>query len=569
MPLKYESVPHYGSINSPHNTMRTINKLTLNGAIGNALKASGENRLKKVDYRFMAKPFLLRNEGDNGWRCEFWGKVTRSAILTNRWLNDEELARNIRGGIDAILESQTPDGCISSYPADKQCKAWDIWGRKYVLLTLLRYYECCGKQPEILEAASRMTDHLFRQLQEMGIELCHTGFHGGLASCSILTGLMKLYSHTGEKRYLDYAERIVDFGEKWTHDIFEAAANGFLPSEIGNAKAYELTSCFEGLADYLLARPDDTRLKACMNYFNGVRTREIFITGAGGLKDRCGEYWASGAFHQTETGHSKGMLGETCITTTWLHFCRKISRLAPDSTLPYDEAERSIYNALLGAMTPDGTNWCHQNPTPLAGKAPRVPSPDQILHVFGVPFDGHDCCRAQGPEGLAYAPLLFLEPDIGGAISLNLYEPMTADFSDGSRLTVTGGYPFKETTTVHLETPAETRLRLRIPKYCTGVSLNGAPMPAKQGEFLEISRKWIQADEVTLHFDLAPKEVAPPNGSAFTAVTCGPIVMAEDSRGNVPTAHIQAQWNGRHLVDYATAGNLFRQDNTLTVWFAK
>ena len=342
---------------------------------------------------------------------------------------------------------------------------------------------------------------------------------------------------------------------------------GYLPSEIGNAKSYELTSCFEGLADVCLARPSQNHRQACLNYFEGVRSREIMITGVSGLKDRNGEYWASGAYHQTQQGRGVGMLGETCITTTWLHYLRKIARLMPESTLPYDEAERAIYNGLLGAMTPDGTKWCHMNPTPLTGGGAKQAAGDQILLGFKTPFDGHDCCRAQGPEGLAYAPLFFLEPDVNGAISLNIYEPMTADFSDGSRLAVTGGYPYSEKTTVHLETPGETTLRLRIPRFCTGVTLNGASVPAKPGEFLTLSRAWTASDEVTLHFDLSPVEVAPPNGSDFTAIQCGPVVMAEDSRGDVPEAHLKAYWNGRSLVDYATAGNLFQTDNTLTVWF--
>jgi len=546
--------------------MRNLQKLSLNGALGKALRLSCENRLKKVDYTALAEPFLLRNEKDNGWRCEFWGKVIRSAILTNHWLQDAELDEKIRAGIQAILKSQTADGCITSYPEGRQCLGWDIWGRKYVLLGLLRYYRYVEADPAVLEAACRLTDQLFSQLKDLGWSIVQTGNHSGLPSCSILTAIMELYSVCREQRFLDYAEQIIGLGCNWMHDIFEAARYGVLPSEMGNGKAYELTSCFEGLADYHRMVPDARHLDACHRYFEGVRNREIFITGTGGIKDRCGEFWCSGAYHQTQSGRSVGMFGETCITATWLHYCQRMAWLEPENPVPFQEAEKSLYNALLGAMTPDGSNWCHQNPTPLTCGDKR-PSQDQILRSFGTPFHGNDCCRAQGPEGLACAPFFMLDGTDESTLTLNMFEPLEAEFSDGTRLAIAGGYPFTEETTVRLVTPGPQTLRLRVPDFCRSICVNGKPVAPSANGYLEINRAWMEADVVSLHFDLSPIEVTPPDGSPFTAVKCGAIVMAEDSRGNVPGANLAVEWKGRHLVDYATAGNAFSPDNTLRVWF--
>ena len=119
----------------------TFPAVRLHGALGNALQTVINNRLKKVDYRLLESPFVNRNESDNGWRCEFWGKIVRSAILANNSARDPELEAVIRETVGNIMATQTPDGCISSYPADKQTTFWDIWGRKYVLLALLRYYQ--------------------------------------------------------------------------------------------------------------------------------------------------------------------------------------------------------------------------------------------------------------------------------------------------------------------------------------------------------------------------------------------------------------------------------------------
>ena len=56
----------------------------LHGPLGSMLDRVVENRLVKIDYGQLAAPFRLRNETDNKWRCEFWGKVVRSDRSDNR-----------------------------------------------------------------------------------------------------------------------------------------------------------------------------------------------------------------------------------------------------------------------------------------------------------------------------------------------------------------------------------------------------------------------------------------------------------------------------------------------------
>ena len=104
--------------------------VSLRGRLGNALRKSVENRLKSVNYDHLVAPFRERNERDGRWRCEFWGKIVRSAIRSWRAVPDPELDRRIRETVRSLCATQTPDGCISSYPAELQTQDWDIWGRK-------------------------------------------------------------------------------------------------------------------------------------------------------------------------------------------------------------------------------------------------------------------------------------------------------------------------------------------------------------------------------------------------------------------------------------------------------
>ena len=533
------------------------------GALGKGLRLSCDNRLKKVNYQFMVGPFKDRSEVDNAWRCEFWGKVTRSAILTNYWLKDEELAVKIKDAVQAIMATQDASGCISSYPAELQLDGWDVWGRKYVLLGLMRYYRLVEQDPAVLKCCCGMVDHLMTQVGPELRDLRECGRHAGLAPCSILVAIVELYNLTGEQRYLDFAQWIADLGCSLESNIYESAAAGVAPAAIGNAKSYELTSCFEGLADLYKIVPKPIYRDACIKYFNAVREREIFITGVSGLKDRVGEFWYDGALRQTLPGC--GGRGETCITATWLHYCLKMMEMMPDSTVPLDEAERTLYNGMLGAMKPDGSDWCHLNPTPLTGGGVKLPAPDQINKCAGTPFDNHDCCRAQGPEGLACAPYFAISSDVSGAVKLNLFESMIATFDNGAQLEVTGNYPYGPEAHVKFTAPAETVLKVRIPEYCTGVECGGKAVGFLPKSYLSFAG----SVELTLKFDVSLKEVEAPGDPSYIAVKRGAVVLAEDSRGEVPTAAVNETWRGHKLVDYVAAGGEFNESNTLKVWFKR
>ena len=107
-----------------------MRRTVLKGALGEALNLTVAKRLKTVDYDQLVEPFAKRYENDGAWRCEFWGKIVRSAITAAFHTGDAELRAMIDKTVKDLMATQTPDGCISSYPEDKQLSGWDLWGRK-------------------------------------------------------------------------------------------------------------------------------------------------------------------------------------------------------------------------------------------------------------------------------------------------------------------------------------------------------------------------------------------------------------------------------------------------------
>ena len=530
--------------------------------LGEACRRNIENRFKVMDYALLESPFQLRNEDDNGWRCEFWGKLMRAAVTAAFSSGDPELRSIIDKSVANIMAAQTPDGCISSYPEEKQLSAWDIWGRKYVILGLLRYYEMLDPDPAVLQCCCRVMDHLMSQLEERGDKnFLNCGQHGGLAASSILGAVVTLWRLTSCERYRAFAADIIASGCSRQGNLFEDIDAGILPSALGNGKAYEMTSCIQGVVLLELAEPGSGNVETFKRYWKAVREREIFITGTGGTKDRVGEFWFDGALRQTRIG-SDMALGETCVTATWLRFCADMLKLTDDPAIA-DEMERCLYNALLGALAPDGSHWTHKNPTPLTGGGAKLLPPDQMESCFRSPFGGHDCCRAQGPEGL-FTAVLTAVTEKDNTVTLNLFEPL-----ESGDLVVRGNYPVENKAYISFTGKVKKSLRLRTPEFLLRVTLNGEELPFVCGKWLVIDREWNCGDEVVMEFDFSLKEIPAPDGSPFVAVRRGPLVLAADSRGSVDSAFVNTQWKGIPLCDYASAGNLFSPENTLCVWFRK
>lgn len=561
--------------------------VSLRGRLGNALRKSVENRLKSVNYDHLVAPFRERNERDGRWRCEFWGKIVRSAIRSWRAVPDPELDRRIRETVRSLCATQTPDGCISSYPAELQTQDWDIWGRKYALLGLCRYYREMEQSEEVRHAVSGCLSHLMTQVGPGAKRIVDCGHHTGLAASSILGAVVAAARVTGEERFLDYAKWIASQGGSTAGNIFELARRGTPPAELGNGKAYEMTSCFEGLLELYRETGDPEQLDAVVKYFRAVRDRELFITGAGGLKDMWGEFWYEGRRNQTR--NDAGSLGETCVTTTCIRFFGQILRLTGDLSAA-DEMERALYNGILGAMVPDGGWWLHANPTPLAGESFKKRAGDQI------PGYGEDCCVAQGPEALATAACYAVMRDDEGPAVL-FYEPCEAciPLADGCdvKLSITGNYPDGATATITVSpaAPKRFRLKLRVPAWSarTRITVAGETLPARPGTFAEIDRLWSPGDRVELEFDLRFRAVPAPDGSALLAAMRGPVLFARDSRLGALNAPVSPEDienarelaaepefarlcllpDGSRLCDYASAGNRFAPENPLRVWLPK
>jgi uncharacterized protein len=502
----------------------------MKGYIGGKMDLCIKNRVMVQDVDRLVQPFISNSDGKSGFRGEFWGKWFTSAMLGYGYEPNLHYKAKVDEAINKLMDTQTPDGCISTYPPEYHLGTWDIWGRKYVLLGLISYYDQTGNK-SVLDAAKKVADQLIKEAgPKSNINLAETGWVGwkGLAPSSVLEPVSLLYQRTEEKRYLEFCNHIISLWEKPNKltptgiKLIENAITKVDLWEMGGApKAYEMMSCFEGLCEMYRNTGNKIYLDACKSLVESIIEDELMVVGSASSY----EIWFNGKMRQTEPLF-QGM--ETCVTVTWIKLLYQMLRLTGDSKYA-DEIEKSIYNALISSMTPDGTWWAYYNS--LQGE--RCYSHLQYEDV------ALSCCVANGPRALLLVPQFYVMTDENGPV-INIYEEGEANIKINSgnevELIQKTKYPVDGNIniTVNPKKQETFAVSLRIPSWSknNSIKINGKKLDQSliPGTYFKIDRHWSKNDLIELDLDMQAYVVNAPSGVKDLAIVKGPIVLSFDSR---------------------------------------
>ena len=514
--------------NQPKLSTLLVSDVKIGGYPGSVIDLCINERIKKQDIEHLIEPFRTQTE-TRLWQSEFWGKWMLSAVDAWKYTQDAELMKTMQTAVASLLETQLENGYIGNYAPEAQLTQWDIWGRKYSMLGLIRYFEISGDK-KALAAAQKVADHLLTQVGPGKKDITFTGNYHGMASSSVLEPIVYLYSHTGEKRYLDFAEYIVKQLEtpdgpklisKALADI--PVAERFPHPEVwwsweNGQKAYEMMSCYEGLLQLYLVTGTPEYLKAVEKVAENIIETEINIAGSGSAF----ECWYHGIENQTRpTYHTM----ETCVTITWMKLCNALLQVTGNPKYA-DEIEKTFYNALMASMKKDGNQIAKYSP--LEGR--RHEGEEQCgMHI--------NCCNANGPRGFALIPQFAALKDDDG-IYLNYYGQSTIKTIIKSGVSVSisqeTDYPVsgKIKILIDPEKECEFALNLRIPAWSdiNSVKINNEkPVQTEKGNWKSIARKWKKGDVVEISFDIRGRLV---KRNGYQAIVRGPVVLARDSRFN-------------------------------------
>lgn len=452
-----------------------LREVTVGGEIGRRIDITIDNNLLVLD---VDNDFLMpfqkkeREDGYIGLGKLIDGLVRLSAYSGNKRLID--LKNRV---VAETLKTQEQDGYIGIIvPARRMWALWDIHEMNYLVNGLVSDYRFFN-QKKSLDAAVKLMDYIITNWEANPDGLKDIDITVFMAVTGLEETLLMLYDATGEKRFLDFC---VDFRKlpEWDYGI----VLGRWGEVGGHAYAYFHRCLAQLRLDQI--QPDPVLLKQTR------RTLE-FLTEKDGLTINgvCGQHEC---WHDTQDGTAG--LGETCATAYYIRVLDELIRMEQNSIYG-DLMERSIYNGLFAAQSPDGRRLRYYVPF----EGPRVY------------FDGDTyCCPCNYRRIIAELPSMIYYKQNGG-IAVNLYTPseVKLNLKDKSskpytiQLKQETDYPNSGKVKISIEPSRSVGLpiQLRIPRWCenANVSINGeTPIPAPGGEFLSLDRTWKKGDRIEL-----------------------------------------------------------------------
>ncbi|CAN7793515.1 glycoside hydrolase family 127 protein [Paraburkholderia hospita] len=346
--------------------------------------------------------------------------------------------------------------------------------------------------------------------------------------------LALLYEYTGEPAYLALVREIE---VEWTHPPCGNYVDNALQGRdffAGTRPRWESLHDVQAIAELYFITGDVRYRVAFEQIWSNIRNRDRHVTGG----------FTSG---EAATGDSfDPRYIETCGTVAWMAITIDMLRITADSIVA-DELELSLFNAILGAQSPDGRLWTYHTPmggipvapfTPAALLGYRLPAYYDLAWQSRDRYPQLSCCAANGPRGIGCMSE-WAVMGVSDAIVVNYYGTFTATVravvDTEVTLTQTTDYPFDGAVkiVVSVSNPAIFTIRLRIPTWSTAteIDVNGARQFCEPGTYCDLDREWSSGDVIALTFDMSIRLVAGQNNAFGLSVAFrGPLLLAFDRR---------------------------------------
>jgi uncharacterized protein len=458
-----------------------LNKVKVGGLIGDRMEAVWRGNILKLNIeRDFTGPFLERDYKRRiPGNFINLGALIDSLVRFSFHTGDADLLALKEKVVGAALRSQDPDGYIGFFPPEKRIReAWDIHELNYVAYGLLSDYQTFG-QKKSLAAALRGADYLVNGLSgKMPGAVNDKGIHLAMIITGFDRTMLALHRETGDPRYLQVLDE-VGF-RTWNLEIVQ----GRKPPFYGHVYAYLARSLAQ--FDFYRMTGDAKLQSQLMKGMNFFRKQDGLLVIGTGDKIEC---WQS---DHSSTGESN----ETCVTAYLIRVLDNLGRWSAEP-IHGDMMERALYNALFGAISPDGRQLRYW--TPLEG--PR----EWYRHDFM-------CCPGNLRRIVAELPGMIYYQDSGaGGIRVNLYTSSSAEFSLPSAGKVVveqqTDYPGSGNIAILVrpeKNGATFPIAVRIPRWCRAASLsvNGKALTVRGPGWAEINRRWRSGDQIDLKLEM-------------------------------------------------------------------
>jgi DUF1680 family protein len=327
--------------------------------------------------------------------------------------------------------------------------------------------------------------------------------------------LAKLYTVTGDRKYLDEAKFFIDMrGRTDRRDAYSQAHLPVTEQDEAVGHAVRAEYFYSGLADVAALTGEQSYIDAIDRIWDNMVSKKTYITGGVGSRHD-GE--AFGADYELP---NLSAYCETCAAIGNVYTNYRMFLLHGESKY-YDVLERSLYNALIDGVSLDGGTFFYPNPLESDGRHERQA-------WFGCACCPSNICRfIPSVPGYVYA----VKDD---ALYVNLFMANTMDVKvEGKevRLTQHTDYPWNGDISLTVDSNAHRKpfaLKIRIPGWVRGEVLPGGLYHYTDGKQLDysvrvngedaagtltadgyftIERSWSAGDEVSISFGMEPRTV--------------------------------------------------------------
>ncbi|MDT8302337.1 MAG: glycoside hydrolase family 127 protein [Sedimentisphaerales bacterium] len=477
-----------------------IDQVKIDGEIGRRIDITINNNALVLD---ADKDFLLpfRQRNRKGGYIGL-GKFIDSLVRFAAYTKNEKVLKLKKHIIDETIKTQEEDGYIGIFvPQERMWQLWDIHEMGYIVLGLTSDYKYF-KEKSSLKAAKKLADYIIRRWSVDPNRQTNDWISVYVATTGLEEAMLALYEQTGEKLYLDFCVNHRKLPD-WDTELIQ----GRWGNLEGHAY-YHLCHCLAQLRLHQLQSNAQLMSQSRKTFDFLVRQDGLLIPGLCGYQ----ECW-----HSNQQGFFK--LGETCATAYLVRWLDTMLQIEGESIYG-DIMERTIYNGLFAAQSPDGRRLRYYAPF----EGPRVY------------FDGDTyCCPCNFRRIIAELPgMIYYHRNEGLAINMYAESSAVFDVKKGLSLEVrqVTDYPNSGNVVIHLNPskPARFPVYLRIPRWCdiADITINGdiTRMTARGGSFFMVSRKWEAGDEVRLQMPMPLRLVKGRKSQAGrVAVMRGPMLF--------------------------------------------
>jgi DUF1680 family protein len=504
-----------------------ISKVKVGGELGRRIGVTIENNLFQLD---IDNDFLSSFQKKNDAGYIGLGKLIDGVVKMAAYTNDEKVIALKDHLISEVIKGQEADGYPGNMTSpNRMWKLWDIHEMGYIINGLITDYKLFADRHS-LEAARKGADYLIKNWSSLPEDWeTSTGVAKRIAITGLHRTMLSLYGVTRDDRYLEFCSNRLKLINQdpgiviGRRKLIEGHIYGYMASCLAQLEMYRM------IHDEKLLGPT----RKAINFLTSGNG--LSISGGAGQE----EIW-------TDDQDGGGDLGETCATAYQLRVYDSLLRLNGDSRYG-DIMERTIYNALFGAQSPQGRQIRYF--TPLEG--------ERHYHN-GDTY----CCPCNYRRVISELPLMVYY-STGNGVAINLYTPSNGIISIPNGRTISlrqeTDYPNSGHVIITVD-PSETSvfpLKLRIPSWCGNaiLSVNGKPaeVTCKKGTFAVVERLWEKGDQVILELPMAWRLVSGRARQAGrAAVMRGPLLFCLDPSQNEALAKKTAAELGRIVIDLAS-----------------